>query len=129
MTSKAIVLRTRIVGVGSNYDNAAVALTQLGAYFDNLLKQNPNDLTAPTMAALVTSAMQALQAMRAEDAAAITNQQQQINSLATTTQTAQTQAQAMQAASISTGEALGVAIASALGGGAIGWFIRAKLKE
>lgn len=113
------------------YNQITGVLTQILGYFDQIVQQNPQDLTAPRMANLTTELWQLVQQYNTEVAALLESASAKLAACQATSAQASTalqQSQTQAAAGVSPGAAAGIAVASALGGGALGYLVRAKMK-
>ena len=122
-------------GVGQTpdvtYGQINAVLIQILGYFDTIVQQNPQDLTAPRMANLTTELMSLVQQYNSEVAAMLKSCSDKLAGCQATSAQASTalqQSQTEAASGVSPGAAAGIAIASALGGGALGYFVRAKMR-
>lgn len=125
----------RTAGVGqtpdATYDQINGVLMQILGYFDQIVQQNPQDLTAPRMVNLTTQLWQLVQQYNNEMAAELQIASNKLAACQSTSAQASTQLQRTQAAassSISPSGAAAIAVGSALGGGILGYLVRAKMK-
>lgn len=113
------------------YNQMTPILVEILGYFDTVVQQNPQDMIAPRLARLTTQLMSLLQQYNSEIVAELQSASAKLAACQATSSSASTalqQSQAEAASGVSPGAAAAIAVASALGGGALGYFVRARMR-